>query len=351
MVERLLRHLQQIDDRNRYTVLIDKCDDDFWAPEKANFTKILIDIPHHSLAEQTRFRRLIRSLAPDVVHFCMPQQPLLLRGPAVVTMFHDLTILRTRNPKRSLLASLGKRAIGWMAFAGAARKSARIIVPSAFTRDDLIATLHAPADRIAVVHYAADHAPEEIEPYPLPFKDFLLYVGRHPAYKNLKRLADAHHILASRRPGLGLVFVGGLDADAEETRLHCARQGYDDVVFTGFLSEPQRDWLYAQAQAYVFPSFAEGFGLPGLEAMACGAPVVSSNATCLPEILGKAALYFDPNDTAAMVEEIERVLSDRMLRERLIRDGRTQVKRYSWRMMAEQTLAVYEAAGRRTSRR
>lgn len=344
LVERLLRHLQAIDDRNRYTVLIDRRDDAHWSPVRPDFDKLLVDVAQHSLAEQTRLRSIIRSLAPDVVHFCMPQQPLLLRGPAIVTMFQDLTILRTRNPNRPAWASLAKQAVGRLAFAAAARQSTRIAVPSAYTRDDLVATLRAPAGRIEIVPYAADHEPGTLKPYPLPFDPYLLYVGRHPAYKNLKRLADAHHLLAQRRPGLGLVFVGGIDAETEETRRYCTERGYHDVHFTGFLPEAQRDWLYAHCAAYVFPSFAEGFGLPGLEAMACGAPVVSSDATCLPEVLGDAALYFDPHDTAAMADAVERVLVDRALREQLITSGRAQLMRYSWRRTAEQMLALYEAA-------
>lgn len=344
LVERLLRHLQTIDSRNRYTVLIDRRDDGFWSPSALNFTKRLVDVPQHSLAEQTRLRRIIRSLAPDVVHFCMPQQPLALRGSAIVTMFQDLTILRTRNPNRPAWASLVKRAAGRIAFAAAARQSTRIAVPSAYTRADLVAALRAPAERVEVVPYAADHEPGALEPYELPFDRYLLYVGRHPAYKNLKRLADAHHLLAQRQPGLGLVFVGGIDAEAEETRAYCAARGYRDVHFTGFLPEAQRDWLYAHCGAYVFPSFAEGFGLPGLEAMACGAPVVSSDATCLPDVLGDAALYFDPHDMAAMADAVERVLVDPAVRDRLVTAGRAQVLRYSWRRTAEQMLALYQQA-------
>ena len=346
VVERLLRHLQEIDRRNRYTVLIDRRDDDHWAPMAASFTKLLVDVPQHGWAEQTRLRRVIGSLGPDLVHFCMPQQPLFLRGPAVVTTFFDLTILRTRNPARSAAASLVKRAAGFVAFAAAARWSDRVLTTSAYTRDDLVRTLGARADRVVVSHAAAEHRPAALEPVDLPFRRFLLHVGRHPAYKNLDRLADAHQRLLERHPDLGLVFVGGIDADAEAIRRRCAERGHRNVVFTGFLSEPKRDWLYAHCAAYVFPSLAEGFGLPGLEAMACGAPVVSSDATCLPEIYGDAALYFDPRDTGAMATAIGRVLDDGALRSALVAAGRARVGLYSWRRMAEETLAVYKAAAR-----
>ncbi|HET7827329.1 MAG TPA: glycosyltransferase, partial [Candidatus Saccharimonadales bacterium] len=108
------------------------------------------------------------------------------------------------------------------------------------------------------------------------------------------------------------------------------------------VSEGQLRWLYENTAAYVFPTLSEGFGLPALEAMIHGAPVVSSQATCLPEIYGQAALYFDPRSVKDMALKIDQVLSDPRLRTDLINTGRAQAARYSWQRMAEQTLAVYQ---------
>ncbi len=119
------------------------------------------------------------------------------------------------------------------------------------------------------------------------------------------------------------------------------QKGCSGVHFTGFVSDEELTWLYQHAQAYVFPSLMEGFGLPGLEAMAQGAPVVSSNATCLPEVYGDAALYFDPLSISDMVEKVEEVLNDEKLRSKLIRNGHKHISRYSWAKMAGQTHAVY----------
>jgi len=110
------------------------------------------------------------------------------------------------------------------------------------------------------------------------------------------------------------------------------------------VSEGELRWLYEHCAAYVFPSLSEGFGLPGLEAMQHGAPVVSSNATCLPEVYGDAAHYFDPLDVQAMADAINEVITDKDLRARLIAAGHTQAATYSWKRMAEQTLAVYKTA-------
>jgi glycosyltransferase involved in cell wall biosynthesis len=120
--------------------------------------------------------------------------------------------------------------------------------------------------------------------------------------------------------------------------------GYTNVIFTGFMSDGELAWLYANCQAYVFPSFMEGFGLPPLEAMLYGAPVASSDATCLPEVLGDAAVYFDPSGVNEMSEAIDSLLENKELREKIIQAGRDQVKKYSWKRMAEQTLEVYDNA-------
>ena len=119
--------------------------------------------------------------------------------------------------------------------------------------------------------------------------------------------------------------------------------GATDVDFLDWVSDAQLKWLYQNCLAYVFPSLSEGFGLPGLEAMLEGSPVVSSDATCLPEIYGNAAHYFDPYDIKDMATKINSVLTNKKLRDRLIETGKSQVKKYSWKKMAEQTLEVYNS--------
>ena len=114
------------------------------------------------------------------------------------------------------------------------------------------------------------------------------------------------------------------------------------MLFTGFVEDQQLRWLYEHCRAYIFPSLSEGFGLPGLEAMRHNAPVVSSNATCLPEVHGPAAHYFDPRDTQDIADKIHDVLTDDALRKDLIAKGATQVTTFSWSRMAKQTLEVFE---------
>jgi glycosyltransferase involved in cell wall biosynthesis len=115
------------------------------------------------------------------------------------------------------------------------------------------------------------------------------------------------------------------------------------VQTMGFITDEELKWMYEHAAVYVFPSYSEGFGLPALEAMVHGTPVASSNATCLPEVCGKAARYFEPGSPTSMARSIEDILTNPRLRKQLITLGHAQVKKFSWRHMAQETLAVYKS--------
>ena len=158
-----------------------------------------------------------------------------------------------------------------------------------------------------------------------------------------KNLVEAFAKLKSSHPKLQLVLVGKIDDNYHLLQKYVKNRGVNDVVFTSFVSEEQLRWLYENAEAYVFPSLSEGFGLPGLEALVHGLPLVSSRATCLPEIYKGAALYFDPNSTEDMAEKIKLVLEDRGLASRLRHDGPKLAVHYSWHKTAQQTLEVYKS--------
>ncbi len=173
---------------------------------------------------------------------------------------------------------------------------------------------------------------------------FILYVGRPQPHKNLKRLIDTFQLIKKQSPDLRLVIVGKTDKAFELLQDYAQAQRAQDTIFTGFVSEGQLRWLYEHAQVYVFPSLSEGFGLPALEAMHYDLPVVSSNATCLPEVYKDAALYFDPLNINDMAEKIQTVLNNPKIAEDLATKGSALVQTYSWHRMAEQTLAVYREA-------
>ncbi len=339
-VERLLHYLELIDTENDYTILVRDKDETYWTPTNDNFRVKVADFENYSLAEQIEFKKLLDTLRPDLVHFCMPQQPIFYTGKRVTT-FHDLTLLKTYNSDKNWVSYHVKQLVGGYVFKRVARISQHILVPTEHTKQELIEYSAVDASKITVTYEAAEPPVAVSKPYELPFKRFIMYIGQQPNYKNIRRLAEAHQALLARYPDLGLVLVGKLAADTKANQAYFEKQDYTNIHFTGFIDDDQRDWLLQHCDAYVFPSLMEGFGLPGLEAMAAGAPVVSSNATCLPEVYGDAAEYFDPNSVDDMTQAIERVITDTNRRNELITAGHAQVKKYSWQRMAEQTHQAY----------
>jgi len=339
-IERLVYYLQEVDAVNQYSILVRSKDINFFKPSAPNFTVKVADFADYSFAEQIGFKKFLDKLAPDLVHFCMPQQPILYKGKHVTTV-HDLNLLKTYNSDKNWLVFHLKQLVGRYVFKKISKTSSHIIVPSQFTKDEYIAFSGIPEEKVTLAYEAADISTTSPQPYKQPFKDFIMYVGQQSDYKNIKRLGDAHQKLLAKHPDLGLILVGRKNAPVLKNEAYFNEQGYKNILFTDFIEDPQRDWLFTKCKAYVFPSLMEGFGLPPLEAMGRGAPVISSSATCLPEINGDAAKYFDPTNVDDMAKTIEEVIYDETLRQDLVKKGFLQIKKYSWRKMARQTYQVY----------
>ena len=173
---------------------------------------------------------------------------------------------------------------------------------------------------------------------------FVLHVGSAFPHKNLEGLIKSYEVIRQTNPELNLVLAGKKEYYYKKLEASVGKQHAlkNKVVFTGIVADAELKWLYEHAEDYVFPSLSEGFGLPGLEAMVHGCPVVSSNATCLPEVYGDAAHYFDPENSEDIAAKILEVISDKNLRESLIKKGFKQAAKYSWKKTAEQTLEVYK---------
>jgi glycosyltransferase involved in cell wall biosynthesis len=344
-VERMLHYLQQVDLENDYIILLTPKDIDGWLPNNPRFTKVATKYKEFTFGEQLGLLRQIRKLKPDLVHFPMVQQPVLYRGRTVTTL-QDLTTCRFRNPSKNLIVFSIKqqiyKAINWYI----PRKATEIITPSEFVKRDIIRFAHLPNDKKFTVTYESSDFIDET-PAPLPDltnKKFIMYVGRPLPHKNLERLIDTFALLRQRHPDLHLVLVGKEDALYRRHKQYVGRQGIKGITFTGFVSEASLRWLYENTLAYIFPSLSEGFGLPPLEAMRHGAPVAASDATCIPEVLGDAAHYFNPLNIQDMATKIAEVIDNEALRKNLIEAGAAQAQKYSWQRMAEQTLAVYKKA-------
>jgi glycosyltransferase involved in cell wall biosynthesis len=342
-VERLVHYLQGVDTTNTYTILVPTKDLTFITPTNKNFTLKAADFKNYSFAEQTKFKTFLDELGADLVHFCMPQQPIFYKGTKVTTV-HDLNLLKTYNSDKNWLIFHAKQLVGRYVFKRIAKTNAHIIVPTDFVKNEYMAYSHIPEEKITRTYESADVFVDKLKPYKHPFKEYIMYVGQQSDYKNLKRLGDAHQKLLADHPDLGLIFVGRKTPGALKNEAYFIQKGYKNIHYTGFLEDAQRDWLFKNCRAYVFPSLMEGFGLPGLEAMGYGAPVASSNATCLPELYEDAAHYFNPLDTSDMARAINDILTNKKLRESLIKKGYKQIKKYSWKRMATQTHQIYMKA-------
>ena len=338
---RLLEQLEKLDNQHDYTILLKPTDMEVYSFSNPRFTKVACPHKEFTFDEQTGFRKQLIGLKPDLVHFGMVQQPIRYKG-TVVTTIHDLTTVRFHNPAKNPIVFKLKQRVYRYVIKRAARKSSIVITPSNYVKEDVVRFTGIPVEKVVVTYEAADLIPKHGEPVDaLMHKEFIMYLGRPTPHKNLERLLDAFALLQAQHPTLYLALAGKKDANYQRIERLAQSKSLQNVIFTDFITDQQLRWMYEHCSVYAFPSLSEGFGLPGLEAMAHGAPVVSSNATCLPEIYGQAAHYFDPLDTQAMANAINDVLTNNSMRQQLIMAGRRQAAQYSWQRMAEQTLTVY----------
>jgi len=349
----LLKELLPLDKKQKYILTVipgTKIERDLAQAlnERDNPVEIIeISARHYSLAEQTKYLKLLNELKPDLVHFPHFNHPILYKGKFVVTI-HDLTLSQYAERGTAL-----KRKAYHYVIAHAAKMAAKVLTVSDHVRRDLIANFNLSTNKIITTHNGIDakfkkitnpKTLKKVEKYKL-FKPYILSVGQWRGHKNLLRLVEAFgeiQKLPEFKDKIELVFGGRFDPKYPELPQKVAELNLQKVVkFIGFVEDEDLPLIYNNAKAFVFPSFSEGFGLPGLEAQACGVPVVSSNRTSLPEILGKGALYFNPESVRDMARKILQILTDEKLRRELIKTGEENARRFSWKRTAQKTLEVY----------
>jgi glycosyltransferase involved in cell wall biosynthesis len=342
-VDKLVEYLHKLEPDFEVVIFTKLLRLDYFKNISPRFEAIESNYKEFTFAEQGALLKQIRAQKAELVHFSMTQQPVWYNGKAVTTI-HDLTTARFHNPAKNMLIYKFKQQVYKWVIKRVARKSEHIITASEYVKNDLVDFTHIDPAKVTVIYEAADEITDPAEPVEsLVGKKFIMYIGRPTPHKNLERLVEAMPLLLENQPELLLALAGKPDENYERIKRLVAQRGLgESIIFTGFASEGQLRWLYENTAAYIFPSLSEGFGLPGLEAMVHGAPVVSSNATCLPEIYGKAAHYFDPYDVSDIAAKIEVVLTDDRLRKKLIENGKAQAKKYSWQKMAKQTLDIYK---------
>lgn len=341
-VDKLIEHIHKLSPAHEFVIITKSHQVDFIRSIAPTFAIRVADFKEFTFSEQLGFLRFCRKIEADLVHFPMVHQPILYAGKKITTI-NDLTTLRFRNPAKNPAVFWAKQRVYALVNHVAARSSSHLLTFTDYVKQDFMHYSGVSEHKITAVPLAADKIPEKMSPIKrLQGKQFIMYTGRPLPHKNLGRLIDSFTLLQKEHPNLRLVLVGKTDALYQKHRHYVEEQGIKHVVFTGFVGDGELKWLYKNCAAYVFPSLSEGFGLPGLEAMVHDAPVVSSSASCLPEVNGDAAHYFDPESIDDMAAKIHDVLSDSKLRSTLIERGRRQAKKYSWQQTAKQTLAAYE---------
>ena len=294
------------------------------------------------LWEQFSLPRLARKHRIDILHSPANLAPLFYNGRSMVHI-HDLCFVV--NPQ---WYSFSFHTVYNLVIPRLARKSTRVITNSNNSRNDLLQFCRVEAERVALIYWAVDQTfTEEMPAEPLDATDFpeggyILYVGSLEPRKNIRTLVEAYEKLRTDHPNLNtkLILIGGESPLFADVRLKIKKYK-GDVVFKGFVNDRTLREYYRNAEVVAYPSLYEGFGLPPLEAMASGTPVVTSNTSSIPEVVGEAALMVSPYDVDQLARSLASVLLSEELRTSLRQKGLEQVRKFNWHRVARNILGVY----------
>jgi glycosyltransferase involved in cell wall biosynthesis len=353
-VQKLVDELEQ-DTTHQYYILLNDHNYDDYIPHNPHFHKIRMNIPWYSWQEQVIFPFMLYKYQLDLIHFTHFNVPILYRKPYIVTI-HDLILLEYPTRRASRLNSVMytiKNIAYSLVIKNAVYTAKKVIAISEYTKQSLIKHFRLHSDAIEMIYEGVDL--ERFNPlnrqefdfaqYHISPGQYILYVGNVYPHKNIERLLEAFQQII-RKPDISLdlklVLVGKRDYFFEKIIAYAQELDIlDRVVFPGFVPDEQMIHIYEKCLFYVFPSLYEGFGLPPLEAIALGAPIVISNATCLPEIFGKYVSYFDPHSLPDMTEVLYQHIINPDMREKQKQYHQSILQKYSWQDMAQKTKTVY----------
>ena len=347
--QELVQNLQKLDKKNEY-VLFCRASDFVNIPSGRNFRKVLADIKHYTFAEQLKFPGILARENLDLLHTPHFNVPVLYKGKFVTTI-HDLTWHEIKGLGVTTLSAPAYY-FKYIAYRSVVKKTVsravKIIVPSNTIKKDLIHRFSLQPGKVVVTYEGAtlqklniNSKKDTLLKYGIK-KPYILYVGSLYPHKNVEIVARALKTLAQPIPLLVIVSARNVFMKRFETFLKEIKA--DNLVkMVGYVSDKDLAMLYKASQGYIFPSLSEGFGLPGLEAMAYNTPVIVSDIPVLKEIYGDAALYFNPRSEIDIAAKIRQIISGESLPKLLIRKGKERVKKFSWEKMAKETLAVYNS--------
>ena len=353
----LLNSLAKIDKQNQYFILVSTVNKDRFTINQENFTQVLCPIGGQNrlqriLWEQTRLPQMLKSLKIDILHSPNNISPIWVPCKSVVTIQFMINFVMPWefNPvfRRWYVNSFMRLS---------ARRADKIVSVSGNLKKEIMAFLEVPENKIAVIHHGVDEKFSPISScnindckrkYEIK-NDYILSVANNYAYKNLEGVIRASSYLRQKyKIPHQLVLVGSLDLlekrkelllkEIQEAEVEEGR----DVICTGFVEHSELPFLYSACSVFVLPSYCESFGMPLLEAMSCGAPVVTSNISAMPEVVGDAGILVNPYSVEEIAKAVYQVLSQPSLREELIQKGLERAKQFSWEDAARKTLAIYE---------
>jgi glycosyltransferase involved in cell wall biosynthesis len=350
-IRNLLRQLARLDRNTEYVLLCRSADETMLASLGENFRAVAEGAGNYSVAEQLQIPLALKRQGVTLFHAPHYVLPPLVRCRSVVTI-HDCIHLMFPQYLPNRFALRYARTSMKLA----SRRATRVMTVSESSKRDLLRFLEIDPNKIAVIpnayddRFAVEPREEDVvrvsERYQLA-DEFVLYAGNVKPHKNLERLIEAFDLVRKRGlDHLKLVLIGDeISKYAALRRAVHQHQLHKHVRFLGYLPEETLAVMYRLAGVFVFPSLYEGFGLPPLEAMASGTPVVTSNVSSLPEVAGDAAVLVDPYDPAAIADGICRVLTDETLRRDLRRKGIARARQFSWEQSVRRIHEIYTQVG------
>jgi glycosyltransferase involved in cell wall biosynthesis len=346
-IRNLLRQLARLDGRTEFVLLCRPWDVPALASLGENFRPVVETSGNYSIAEQVRIPFALRREGVTLFHAPHYVLPPLVSCKSVVTIHDCVHLMFPQYLPNRLALAYARTSI-----ALASRRATRVMTVSDSSKRDIVRLFGTDPDKISVIYNAYDERfgveprEEDVvrvrERYQL-HDEFVLYAGNVKPHKNLERLIEAFDIVRTRGlDHLKLVLIGDdISKYAALRRAVHQHQLHKYVRFLGYLPEETLAVMYRLAGVFVFPSLYEGFGLPPLEAMASGTPVVTSNVSSLPEVAGDAAMLVDPYDPHAIAEGIHRVLTDEALRRDLRRKGLARAHQFSWEASVRRVHDIY----------
>jgi len=351
-IRNLLRQLSRMDRETDFVMLCRPEDREALSSLGENFRPVPETAGNYSIAEQVKVPLALRREGVTLFHAPHYVLPPLVRCNSVVTIHDCIHLMFPQYLPNRIALAYARASIGI-----AARRATRVLTVSESSKRDILRFVDTQPDKIDVIYNAYDDRfgvePREEDVIRVRERfqlhdEFVLYAGNVKPHKNVERLIQAFHLLRQRGlDHLKLVIIGDeVSRYAALRRAVHKHQLHQHVRFLGYLPEETLAVMYRLAGVFVFPSLYEGFGLPPLEAMASGTPVVTSNVSSLPEVAGDAAVLVDPYDPAAIADGIENVLTDERVRRELRKKGLERARQFSWEASVRRVRDIYLEAAR-----